>query len=252
VLLPSDAVNQITPNDTIKFPLLPASGSFGTGSLNHRVFSVISTNDSTLFVGTANGINKSTDSGISWRKFNHLNQENPISGNVVVALGYNSTDKVIWGATWKAEEESEFYGISASTDSGENWRVYLKDERAHNFGFKGNSTIAATDNGAFRTSNKGITWILPSSLVDEITRLSIQTKVFYSAASEGNDLWLGSANGISKVTEPVGMWSGIWKVYITFESAEHYVFPNPFNPRTQVFRVKICMNDGRRNVNIKF
>ncbi|MGE5806405.1 MAG: hypothetical protein ACM34M_11475 [Ignavibacteria bacterium] len=257
VLLPSDSVNQITPNDTIKFPLLPATGSFGTGSLNHRVFSVISTNDSTLYVGTANGINKSTDGGVSWRKFNHLNQENPVSGNFVVALGYNSTDNVLWGASWKAEHESEYYGVSASTDGGENWKVYLKDERAHNFGFKGTSTIAATDNGAFRTLNKGTSWILPSSIVDEETNLSIRTNIFYSAASEGNDIWLGSSDGLAKLTETGGPWTGTWKVYFASQpgisAEEHFVYPNPFSPRIDAggLKFKYSTNGKLENVTIR-
>jgi hypothetical protein len=254
VLLPSDSVNQITPNDTIRFPLLPASGSFGIGSLNHRVFSVISTNDSTLYAGTANGINKSTDGGISWRKFNHLNQENSISGNFVVALGFNIADNVLWGATWKAEEASEYYGVSASTDGGENWHVYLKEERVHNFGFKGNSTIAASDNGALRTFNKGVSWILPSSIIDEETNQSIRTNIFYSAASEGNDLWLGSSDGLAKLTETTGIWTGTWKVYFASPteilSDEAFVYPNPFSPRIDVGGLKFKYNTRGRTENV--
>lgn len=257
VLLPSDSLNQITPNDTIRFPLLPATGSFGTGSLNHRVFSVISVNDTTLYVGTANGINKSTDGGISWRKFNHLNQENSISGNFIVALGYNQTDNVLWGATWKAEHESEYYGVSASTDGGENWEVYLADERAHNFGFKDNSTIAATDNGAFRTSNKGVSWVLPSSIFDDENNLSIRTSVFYSAASAGDDVWLGSSDGLAKLSETGGMWAGVWTVYFAAQpdisATEAFVYPNPYSPRidTGGLKFKYSTKGNLENVTIR-
>ena len=39
-----------------------------------------------VWIGTAGGINKTTDGGQSWVKFNHTNEASPISGNFVVAL----------------------------------------------------------------------------------------------------------------------------------------------------------------------
>jgi len=156
VVLPPDDLDSISPDDTLEFCLSPAAGSFcGEGNLNHRAFSVISTNDSTLYVGTADGINKSTDSGISWVKFNHQNQEEPISGNFITALGYNHSTGTIWASTWRAEGETEFYGISSSSNGGTSWQTFLKDERTHNFGFKNSDVIVLTDNGAFRSSNQG-------------------------------------------------------------------------------------------------
>ena len=120
VLLPPDYLNSIKPTDTLNFCLQPVAGKFcSEDNLNHRVFSVISTNDSTIYVGSAGGINKSTDNGISWRKFTHTNQNFPISGNFIVALAYNKYDNTIWGATWKAQGQTEFYGVSSSSDGGE-------------------------------------------------------------------------------------------------------------------------------------
>ncbi len=101
VLLPADYLNEINPSDTLHYTLQPVAGKFGSENyLNHRVFSVVAANDSTLYVGTAGGINKSTDNGISWKKFSHNNQDDPISGNFVVAMGYNNANNTIWGATW--------------------------------------------------------------------------------------------------------------------------------------------------------
>ena len=116
-------------------------------------------------------------------------------------LGIIIYDNTVWGATWKAENQNEFYGVSSSSDGGETWHTFLEDERAHNFGFKFDNVIATTDNGAFRTRNKGLTWILPSSIIDEQSKLSLTTNVFYAAASQGNDVWLGSADGLAKIIE---------------------------------------------------
>lgn len=253
ILLPSDSVNAVSPDDTINFALSPSSGNFGTGWLNHRVFSVVAKDDTTLFVGTANGINRSTDGGVSWKKYNHFNQENKISGNFIVALGYNQTDGSIWGATWKAESYTEYDGVSFSTDDGENWKVVLPHEEAHNFGFKGDQPMAASDNGVFRSSNMGLTWILPGTIVDSRTQGAIKTNAFYSAAASGNTIWIGSDQGLARLTETGSMWSGEWKVYIAAPaSTEVYAFPNPFSPKMDTkITFKYDTGDKDENVTIR-
>ncbi len=255
VLLPSDSLNSISPEDTIRYALSPSSGNFGTGWLNHRLFSLAAADDSTLYVGTANGINVTTnaddpDSLLRWTKYNHLNQENGISGNFVVALGYNDADNTIWGATWKAEGYTESYGVSFTSDRGNNWQVVLPHEQAHNFGFKGNQPMAATDNGVFRSSNNGLTWALPGTIKDSQTGGILYTTAFYSAAASGNTVWIGSDQGSARLTETGNMWSGQWKVYIAApESKEVYAFPNPFSPRID-HRIAFKYDTGGKSENV--
>ncbi|MCF6268819.1 MAG: T9SS type A sorting domain-containing protein [Melioribacteraceae bacterium] len=257
VVLPPDTLNSISPNDTLNFALQPVAGAFGPESwLNHRVFSVLGVDDSTLYVGTAGGINKSTDNGVSWQKFSHQNQVNPISGNFVVGLGKNEADNSIWAATWKAADAHEFWGVSHSSDGGENWEVTLLDEKAHNFGFKylpnGESHIfVPTDRGMFRSKDNGAAWIEPNEIKDSNTNVSITTTIFYSAASNKlsateYNIWVGSNNGLARLTETDGFWEGDWKVYIAptdvkdeisptqnqFKLEQNY--PNPFNPSTVI------------------
>jgi len=255
VVLPPDDLDSIFPEDTLDFCLSPVSGSFcSEGNLNHRAFSVISTDATTLYVGTANGVNKSTDNGISWVKFNHQNQDEPISGNFVTALGYNQTNNTVWAATWKAEDLSESYGVSSTTNGGISWAINLIDERAHNFGFKETNTIAATDAGAFRTSNQGSTWILPNNIVDEVTGVPLTTNIFYCASSEGNDVWLGSDDGLAKITE-TGFWVGEWKVYFASQplssNNETYCYPNPFSPRQEQLKIKYSTGGVEASVTIR-
>jgi hypothetical protein len=243
VILPPDNLNSITPTDTLDFCLSPVKGDFcGEGNLNHRVFSVISTDDNTLYVGTAGGINKSTDGGISWEKFNAQNQNQPISGNFITALRYNQLSNTLWASTWNAEDPSEFSGVSSSSDGGETWRTYLRDERPHNFEFKNNDIMIPTNNGVFRSSDNGLTWLLPNSIVDKITysnnKIIFHTDEFYSAASSGNYIWLGSNNGLPRLQETPGrMWEGTWKIFFASQPLssddQTYCYPNPFNPRDQ-------------------
>jgi len=256
VVLPPDTLDLISPYDTLNFSLQPVSESFGPESwLNHRVFSVLGVDDSTLYVGTAGGINKSTDNGISWTKFTHQNQTNPISGNFVVALAEDSSDNSIWAATWKAEDQDENWAVSSSNDGGENWVITLQNKHAHNFGFKylSNSkshVIAPTDNGIFR-SDDGVTWVEPTEITDSSTNVSIETNIFYSAASNQLSatnyyIWVGSNDGLARLSETDGFWEGSWKIYLLpndvnreiseipdqFELSQNY--PNPFNPATTI------------------
>ena len=255
VVLPPDNLNSIHPGDTLDFCLTPVAGNFcGEGNLNHRAFSVIATDDSTLYVGTANGINKSTDNGISWVKFNHQNQNEPISGNFITALGFNFNSGSIWASTWKAEDPLEFYGVSSSTDGGNTWKTFLPGERPHNFGFKANEVLVPTDNGTFRSSDQGNIWILPNNIVDSESGVALTTSVYYSAGSEGNDIWLGSDDGLARLIE-TSFWQGDWKVYFASQplksDRETYCYPNPFSPRQEQLKIKYSTGGKEKFVTVR-
>ncbi|GBD86283.1 BNR/Asp-box repeat protein [bacterium BMS3Abin03] len=255
VVLPPDFLNSVSPEDTLDFCLSPVPGTFcAEGNLNYRAFSIIAIDDTTLYAGTANGINKSTDNGISWVKFNHQNQDEPVSGNFITALGYNDFSNTVWAATWKAEEPDEYYGVSSSSNGGESWQTFLKDERTHNFGFKNYDVIAATDNGAFRSTNGGRSWILPNSIVDGSSGISLKTIVFYSADTEGNTVWLGSDDGLARLQE-TGLWKGPWKVYFASQPLktenETYAYPNPFSPRQEQLKIKYSTGGKDASVTIR-
>jgi hypothetical protein len=257
VLLPSDALDSITPEDTIRFALQPVAGAFGPDDhLNHRLFSVTVVDDTIIYAGSAGGINKSTDGGVSWTKFNNTNQENPLSGNWVVALEYNQNTQRLWAATRPTGGPSEFLGVSSTSDGGENWQTFLRDERVWNFGFKGNNVIAASDNGAFRSSNRGLTWILPNAIIDNQSGLELLTTVFFSAASQGNDIWLGSNDGLVRLKEGFGdFWTGEWKIYFASlplaSIEETYCYPNPFSPRQEVLKIKYSTGGENKKVTIR-
>jgi hypothetical protein len=258
VLLPADSTNGINPNEHLTISLQPKVGDIGNN--NDLGFSVIAVNDSTLYVGTADGINKSTDGGTSWVKFNHQNQTNAISGDFIVALGYNKTSSSVWAASWQAEDSNEFYAVSYSTDGGTNWETTLNGENVHNFGFKGQDVMCASDNGLFRSSNNGETWITPAS-IDEVVNnrvnFSIVTNTFYSAGSSGNIVWLGSSAGLAKLDEtPDEMWQGTWTIYFTSQNltseTDAYVYPNPFSPKIdQALNFKYSTGGQTQNVTIR-
>jgi hypothetical protein len=273
VVIPPDNLNSVKPTDTLDFCLQPVAGKFcSDNNLNYRVFSVISINDSTLYVGTAGGINKTTDAQDtfpSWTKFTHLNQDNPITGNFVVAMAYDTVKKNVWAATWQAEGSTESYGVSFTSDGGKSWNTFLDGEKVHNFGFKqhyfdlkSNDVIALSDNGAFRSSNLGVNWILPNSIYDDTTKIHLSTSVFNSAASlvnhasNTNDVWIGSGDGLAKLSEiPDEMWQGKWKIFRSSPSlstqTQTYAYPNPFSPKQDVLKIKYSTGGKSSSVTIR-
>ena len=270
VVLPPDNLDSIKPTDTLSFTVQPVAGNFGDdNNLNHRVFSVLAVDDTTIYVGTAGGINKSTDGGISWRKFNHNNQDNPISGNFVIDMDYNPYDNSLWATTWKAEGATEYWGVSVSRDGGESWEVHLAYERPHDFGFKyfydgstitGYDVFVATENRAFRSSNGGSTWIAAPEIVDDITNVPIATTEFRTIEVKRNtsdyDIWLGSLNGLALLTEEENaFWQGDWKVFLASsteeETVETFAFPNPFSPRSNPIKIQYTTSGRDADVTIR-
>ena len=178
----------------------------------------------------------------------------------MVALAHDQFDGSIWAATWKANDQSEFWGVSYSIDEGMNWVTTLPNEHAHNFGFKyfgnapsytGSHVFAPTDEGIFRSGNMGRTWIRPPSIKDSKTNIPILTNKFYSAASNQlNDgsqyLWIGSNNGLARLIEEydIDFWEGEWKVYLASSESkidETYAFPNPFSPALEQVKIKYTL-----------
>lgn len=267
VVLPPDNLQQISPNEVLNFSLRPKAGN--TGNLNHLGFAVIAVNDSLLYVGTADGINKSTDGGISWIKFNHQNQDYPISGNFITALAYDTLNSTVWASTWRAEDNNEFYGVSSSSDGGSTWQTFLPEEKTHNFSFKYykkngvmySDVLVATDNGLFRSSNSGNTWLNIPPIKDDITNISINTFEFLSVNSSFispylSEIWIGSDNGLVKTTETANdFWTGSWKVYLASQplssNTDTYAFPNPFSPEMEHIKIKYNTNNKTTNVTIR-
>ncbi len=267
VVLPPDYLDSISPDDTLHFSLQPVAGAFGPEQyLNHVSFSIAVSDSGFIYVGTANGINKSTDGGISWTKFNHQNQSHSISGNFITSLNYDNNTNTVWATTWPAIDAYAFYGVSASSDGGNTWSVFLSGEKGHSFAFKNNGNnssdvFVTTDNGVFRSSHNGQSWTLPGQIRETGGSLTIETNVFYAAAvqnssASGATIWLGSANGLAKLEEGAIPWSGTWSVFLASRplsgSGEtSYAMPNPFNPDFGNLRIKFNVNSGGNKVTIR-
>lgn len=254
IILPPDNLNSIKPTDQLNFIWKPKAGNLG--SYNHTAFSILAENDNVIWVGTAGGVNKSVDGGISWTKFNHTNQANPISGNFILSIDKNLFDNSIWIGSWKAEGQTEFWAVSRTKDGGLKWDTFLTDERVMDFGFKyfggqnnysGSDIFVATQSGLFRSSNDGATWIDAPDIIDANSNVYVNNRHFRAVEiKKENDgsynIWIGSLNGLIRLNETTGFWQGIWKVFFASQDiksvTESYAFPNPFDPESGVVSIK--------------
>lgn len=265
VVLPPDYLNSIKPTDTLSFALSPIAGNLTKeGYYNYRAFSVTSDADSLIFVGTAAGINMSTDNGKSWKKFNAQNQIKHISGDFVVAIEYDKNNNVIWASTRENSEvnPNQYQALSYSTDLGNTWAAVLENTRTNSINTFNNQTIVSTDNGIYRSSNFGSVWSKLGRVVDPVTKLEILDSRFYGAGviqkSDSTDIFLCNNDGLVKITEKNSsqFWDGQWKIYFSSEKLKSksstYCYPNPFSPKIDGnVKIKYSTNGQRKKVTIR-
>jgi hypothetical protein len=245
VVLPPDNLNSISPNDTLDFDLSPAGGNLGLQeNLNHRVFSVYASSDSVIWVGTAGGINRSSDGGLSWRKFSHQNQTSPISGNFVVAINEQVVPgrRILWASTVNAADTDEEEGVSFSADSGNTWKTTLLDERTHNISFQDSIVYVASDRGVFRSSDMGESWLRNGTIIDPTNGQRFTSQAIYAVATRGDTVWVGGSDGIAfTLDSPVEPFGTTWHVLRTYKpvgvSSTTYSFPLPFSPDEEPVRI---------------
>lgn len=204
--------------------------------LNHRAFSLLSENGN-LWVGTAQGISKSTDNGQTWERFTASNQDEPISGNFIVALGYQEYDNSIWAATIEATDTSEVRAVSKTSNSGQTWDIMLAGNFAHNFGFDGPRVYAAADEGLFISEDGGETWYTAGNIRSEESREELFFQEYYSVTVQDFNLdkylWVGTSRGLAYTKNNGNTWS-IVPAFVRSESKpvyKVYAYPSPFTPR---------------------
>ncbi len=260
VILPPDAFNTITPTGgPYNFELNPRDPPLGNN--NHKGFSLAAENDSTIYVGTAGGINRSSDWGISWKKSNYdsTGQGSGVSGDFVVGLEVQKygNNIIVWGSC-NSTKAGEFSAFSYSSNGGITWGNTLDVAFTHNVGFKDSIVYAATDDGIWRSyfTPPNFSWSRPSVIYDEQLRDQIRTNLFYAVDSQGDSVWVGSGDGLARTTDTVtSPWVGKWKIFRAYRDItstnESYAAPNPFSPHYEVGRIFFKTGSNNANVTVK-
>jgi len=210
------------------------------GNHNHKVFSILTYGD-TIWVGTANGINRGIFGGysqlfgycIDWQHYSY--PAYGLSGNFVVglALQIHKGKRVIWAATVNADDPTEQRGVSYTNNDGLSWNTTLLGERVYNITAQDSLVFAATANGLWKTED-GINWAkykpaqqhIPYS-TDEVLANEVYSVAFDTS---DNSIWIGTGDGAAHSYDLNGL---NWKIFrAEYDRDEVYAYPNPFSPYT--------------------
>jgi len=219
--------------DTIEYHINPIDPP--DGFHNHKAFSIFSDND-TLWVGTANGINKgiiNEDNCIDWI---HYTSDNGLGGWWVVGIMPQELNNFtrIWAITWDSEPPSA-HKLTFTDDGGETWKTRSQLEEmdliTYNLYFSEASIYAATSNGLYKSNGSGNYWEKMIIHVDNQGEINLSDEV-YSVISLDNSLLVGTADGLA-LTHNDGV---TWDIIRFWEHAQNSnkdelrfsVYPNPF------------------------
>ncbi len=238
IVLPSDTLSSVSPTD-------PLNGYVVDPRVNNNflLFSVYVESPSIIWAGSAGGINRSSDGGVSWRKFTATNELNPVLANWVVAIRgqRRGSGTRIWTANWPASSSTETFSVSFTDDSGMTWTNSLVGVKVYDFAFKDSIVYAATDLGLYRSSNSGASWITSGSIVDPTRGNQVTSSAFYAVGVVGDTVFGGNADGLVRTVDnaftPFG---SSWDVLRTSQPvgspSKTYSYPNPFSPKHETVR----------------
>jgi len=230
-------VNKFILKDFYLNPRDPIDG----GNHNHKTFSVLTYGD-TIWVGTANGINRGIfGSGdcVDWEHYSY--PTHGLSGNFVVGLAMQMLNdkRIIWAATVNADDPTEQRGVSYTVNDGLSWNTALLGERVYNITAHDSLVFAATANGLWKTED-GINWArykpaqqgirvpIPNIFnTDEVLANEVYSVAFDTS---DNSIWIGTGDGAAHSYDLDGI---NWKIFrAEYDIDEDYAYPNPFSPYT--------------------
>ncbi len=230
VVLPPDYYDELNEDTPLDFDLSPTTGALGyENNLNHRSFSVHVKGD-TVVVGTANGINVSTDEGVSWVKYTA--QNSAIPGNFVVDVDLDNEANVY--AVCLPTQSSEARGLAVSHININGllyWESQFVGTRLYSIEAVTPEHMFAAGEEGFWYSSDGWNWADLGNVYDDDGQLLLTEKIYSVYQDDKDTIWIGSADGLAKSGDMGGSWEIIRRVTKDFDSdIAISAYPNPFSP----------------------
>lgn len=209
------------------------------GNHNHKAFSVLVYSD-TIWVGTANGINRGIigeNDCVDWKHYFHPNDN--ISGNWVLDIAKQEQNgtRIIWAITVNAILESEKQGVSFTTDDGATWATVdtLSGIRCNDISILGSTVLIASDEGLWRSNDRENWELIPPAVkATPVSSDEILSNTAYAVAGddrvyfENPIVWIGTPDGLARSYNSV---ADNWEVYRAVSNKDEiYAYPNPFSP----------------------
>lgn len=256
VVLPPDALDYIHPDSSYDFVLEPKRG--GNGSLNHMGFAVLVDASGTIWAGTAGGVNRSRDGGLSWRKFRSDGTGGSLTGSWVISIEEQifAGQSTIWMATWPSSDgPGGQFGVTYTTDGGETFRQALQGKKVYDFAFDGQTVYAAGDEGLFISRDGGIFWESIRSFQDREGKTIVvrPDESAFSIERTNSAIWLGTGDGLLRSADGGRTWE-LFRVNIPLHPNEPseripdvdaFAYPNPFSPAGDRFvRIRYELNQS--------
>jgi len=246
-VLPPDTLDALRPDQPYFFRVAPPVSALDRYD-NYFAFSVHVDGEGTVWAGTAGGINRSTDGGLSWDRFFNDGRPNAPTGNWIVAIGEQlrpNGQRVLWFATRPAgAAPGETFGITRTADGGRTFQQVLLGERINDFAFRGDTVYAAGDNGLFVSTDQGRTWRTIRDFYDLAANRIVRPDVrVLAVAVTRSHLWIGTSDGLLRSDDGGRTWR-LFRADVPLRPdnpspavprVDTYAYPNPFSPALDAF-----------------
>lgn len=246
-VLPPDTLDALRPDQPYRFRVAPPSSALDRYA-NYFAFAVHVDGVGTVWAGTAGGINRSLDGGLSWDRFFNDGRPNGPTGNWIIAISEQrrpNGQRVLWFATRPAGAgPGETFGITRTADGGRTFQQVLLGERINGFAFRGDTVYAAGDNGLFISTDQGRTWRTIRDFYDPAAHRVVRPDVrVLAVAVTRSHLWIGTSDGLLRSDDGGRTWR-LFRADVplrpdspspTVPRVDTYAYPNPFSPALDAF-----------------
>jgi len=259
VILPPGNVDELTPENFSPFEFDPRTDN------NFLGFGLMVEQDSTVWVGTAGGINISDNAltapldSVRWKHISFNGSPVGLMSNWIITIKKQPGTNRIWLTNWIANANEGEFGLVFTEDGGQTFTQMLRGNRVFDISFKEDAIFATAETGLFISRNTGKTWKQISQIRSANTFIKSSADIL-SAASTNNRIWIGTEDGLASSGDLGQTWEiqrvdmplrGGNQIQPDAPDVESFAYPNPYSRRQhELVRLKFEVQEAG-NVSIR-